>query len=147
MANEIEQMMQKFFVQLIPPTFLCITTGPCKSVSQSYAGCLQSNSPFWRAFFGTEPSKINTILWQTIMKYRLLGANIEKLHRLGNSHTLKSYCTNSTLKLLPNSCMKTGRNANEDIIFFSKKLYFYQIMVNDSIRYCKISTKYSQKEN
>uniref|UniRef100_A0A0R3QT31 DUF2116 family Zn-ribbon domain-containing protein n=1 Tax=Brugia timori TaxID=42155 RepID=A0A0R3QT31_9BILA len=80
--NEIEKMVQKFFIQLIPPTFLCITTGPCKSVSQSYANCLQNNSPFWRAFFGMEPGKISVILWQTIMKYRLMESTIDKLHRL-----------------------------------------------------------------
>ncbi|VDM11034.1 unnamed protein product, partial [Wuchereria bancrofti] len=72
--NEVEKMVQKFFIQLIPPTFLCITTGPCKSVSQSYANCLQNNSPFWRAFFGMEPGKISAILWQTIIKYRLIEA-------------------------------------------------------------------------
>ncbi|VDM96517.1 unnamed protein product, partial [Onchocerca ochengi] len=80
--NEIQKMVQEFFVQLIPPTFLCITTGPCKSVSQSYANCLQNNSPFWRAFFGMEPGKISTILWQTILKYRLIEGTIDKLHRL-----------------------------------------------------------------
>uniref|UniRef100_A0A1I8ESH2 Uncharacterized protein n=1 Tax=Wuchereria bancrofti TaxID=6293 RepID=A0A1I8ESH2_WUCBA len=67
--KEVEKMVQKFFIQLISPTFLCITTGPCKSVSQSYANCLQNNSPFWRAFFGMEPGKISAILWQTVMKY------------------------------------------------------------------------------
>lgn len=82
MENEIEKMVEKFFVQLVPPTFLCITTGPCKSVSQSYANCLQNNSPFWKAFFGMEPTKISTILWQAIMKYRLIESTIAKLHTL-----------------------------------------------------------------
>ncbi|MCP9263419.1 hypothetical protein DINM_006143 [Dirofilaria immitis] len=80
--NETEKIVQEFFVQLIPPTFLCITTGPCKSVSQSYANCLQNNSPFWRAFFGMEPGKISTILWQIILKYRFITSTIDKLHRL-----------------------------------------------------------------
>ncbi|CAG9529520.1 unnamed protein product [Cercopithifilaria johnstoni] len=80
--GEIEKMVQKFFIQLIPPTFLCMTTGPCKSVSQSYANCLQNNSPFWKAFFGMEPTKISTTLWQTVMKYRLIESTIDKLHRL-----------------------------------------------------------------
>ncbi|KAL3989737.1 Glypican family protein [Acanthocheilonema viteae] len=79
---EVEKMVQKFFIQLIPPTFLCMTTGPCKSVSQSYANCLQSNSPFWKTFFGMEPTKISAILWQAIMKYRLIESTIAKLHRL-----------------------------------------------------------------
>uniref|UniRef100_A0A915PX57 Uncharacterized protein n=1 Tax=Setaria digitata TaxID=48799 RepID=A0A915PX57_9BILA len=80
--KEIEKMVQKFFVQLIPPTFLCITTGPCKMVSQSYANCLQNNSPSWKAFFGMEPNKISTILRQTILKYRLIESTIDQLHRL-----------------------------------------------------------------
>ncbi|EFO23365.1 hypothetical protein LOAG_05120 [Loa loa] len=80
--NEIEKTVQEFFVQLIPATFLCITTGPCKSVSQSYANCLQNNSPFWRTFFGMEPDKLSANLWQTVMKYRLMEDTIDKLHRL-----------------------------------------------------------------
>ncbi|VDK79646.1 unnamed protein product [Litomosoides sigmodontis] len=75
-------MVERFFMQLVPPTFLCMTTGPCKSVSQSYANCLHDNSPFWKAFFGMEPMKISVILWQTVMKYRLIESTIDKLHRL-----------------------------------------------------------------
>lgn len=82
MENEIKKMVQKFFIQLIPPTFLCMTTGPCKSVSQSYANCLQNNSPFWKAFFGMEPIKISDNLWQAIIKYRFIQSTINKLHRL-----------------------------------------------------------------
>uniref|UniRef100_A0A0R3RZ30 Secreted protein n=1 Tax=Elaeophora elaphi TaxID=1147741 RepID=A0A0R3RZ30_9BILA len=94
MEDEIEKIVQKFFVQLIPPTFLCMTTGPCKSVSQSYANCLQNNSPFWRAFFGMEPDKISVILWQTIMKYRLIEGTVDKLHRLAME-----------VEVVNNSCM------------------------------------------
>ncbi|VDM95508.1 unnamed protein product [Thelazia callipaeda] len=81
LEKEVERIVQKFFVQLIPPTFLCITTGPCKSVSQSYANCLQNNAPSWKIFFGAEPSRISAFLRQTILKYRLIESTIDKLHR------------------------------------------------------------------
>ncbi|VDN27965.1 unnamed protein product [Gongylonema pulchrum] len=79
--KEVEKSVQNFFVQLMPATFLCITTGPCKSVTQSYANCLQNNSPSWRAFYGTEPSKMSAALRHAILKYRLIESTIDKLHR------------------------------------------------------------------
>lgn len=77
----MEKAVQNFFMQILPPTFLCMTTGPCRSVTQSYANCLRNNSPSWKTFYGTEPKEMAAKLRTAILKYRIIEKTIDKLHR------------------------------------------------------------------
>uniref|UniRef100_A0A0M3IB00 Uncharacterized protein n=1 Tax=Ascaris lumbricoides TaxID=6252 RepID=A0A0M3IB00_ASCLU len=79
--KEMEKAVQNFFMQILPPTFLCMTTGPCRSVTQSYANCLRNNSPSWKTFYGTEPKEMAAKLRTAILKYRIIEKTIDKLHR------------------------------------------------------------------
>uniref|UniRef100_A0A915AKQ3 Uncharacterized protein n=1 Tax=Parascaris univalens TaxID=6257 RepID=A0A915AKQ3_PARUN len=79
--KEMEKAVQNFFMQILPPTFLCMTTGPCRSVTQSYANCLRNNSPSWKTFYGTEPKEMAAKLRTAILKYRIMEKTIDKLHR------------------------------------------------------------------
>ncbi|VDM44717.1 unnamed protein product [Toxocara canis] len=78
--KEMEKAVQNFFMQIMPPTFLCITTGPCRSVTQSYANCLRNNSPSWKTFYGNRPNEMAAKLRRAILKYRVIEKTIDKLH-------------------------------------------------------------------
>ncbi|VDD94135.1 unnamed protein product [Enterobius vermicularis] len=98
-SDEVEEDMgsavQDFFTHILPSLFLCLSTGPCRTVKQSYISCLRNNTPNLVQLYEERPHQLSLpkLLQIWVVKYRLIKSTIQKLHRIVvESESLEKSC-------------------------------------------------------